>query len=272
MEGDQAGLLWACGCLNPIPNPQQAAGQHRGGWPPLQSPLLTQKEQHRLTPHPPHPSRAACTLQTSPRAASTPGPSIPSTRRAAPAAFPLPAPALQTARCRMRPHPTPPGVTPLPQPLQMAARRLTQADRLSTAGQLGPAHVSSFPPRFFNINIFFFIVLSFFFFLKAPLSIIPRGWRGPAELARDTPDTEFPNSPARGRAGRNRGCTEFLGRPCKRVLHSKGGAAQRGPDPPLFTPQPVGCIAPAGTKLSCRRWQSHLAPPKNEIKHKLSTN
>lgn len=81
----------ALGMRVPKPHPRPSAGCRAAqrGLGPATIPLLMQKEQHRLTPHPPHPSRAACTLQTSPRAASNPGPSIPSTRRAAPAAFPF---------------------------------------------------------------------------------------------------------------------------------------------------------------------------------------
>lgn len=126
---------------------------------------------------------------------------------------PLPAPARRAAPVRAAaPSSPPPEGTPLPQPLQMAARRLTQADRLSAPGQMGPAPVSSFPHLFPSLY-------ALFPSCKPPRKHHPPGWgRG----SRARPGQDFPTPQPEAGAGRSRGCTEFLGRPCSRVRLCKG--------------------------------------------------
>lgn len=116
----QAGLIRACGCPNPVP-PAGAPGTIRGGaW-----------------AHP------GCGAAQPPGASSLASPSSAGgpVQDAAPSSPP-------TER------------TPLPQPLQMAARRLTQADRLGAPGQMGLAPAASFSLPFSPCFLLFF----FFFF------------------------------------------------------------------------------------------------------------
>lgn len=122
---------------------------------------------------------------------------------------------------RAAPSSPPMEETPLPQPLQMAARSLTRADRLGAPGQMGLAPAASspllFPPLF---------ALFFFPFAQPPLPSKHHPAGGGRQPCRSGTDrVRSSQLPAR----RELGCTEFFGRPCWK---SKGvGGAQRNPGP-----------------------------------------
>lgn len=106
-------------------------------------------------------------------------------------------------------------VTPLPQPLQMAARRLTQADRLGAPGQMGLAPASSFPPLFPLAFCSIFLI----FLYNSPPPEAP-----PPMLARDK---DFP-TPQPGGGGQEPGMHRVFGT----TLQTGPANAKRDLNPP----------------------------------------